>query len=207
MEALKAILTKNGKKLAMSERTLTKNVEKIYGRLERQENEDELDVVVTEYLPDFEEINGNIQKDNSDFIKKWQTEHPSPEEKQKDAPPADGDNDKLDKLLKELGDLKKEREAEKIEKATALKKNELISSFKKKGIKDEKWLNGYIKKLSVTENTDIEAETDDALALYNITHAGTGNIHPNNAEGGENKADEQFIERLQSIAKRQNGDS
>ena len=52
-EALKAKLAPNGKKLAMSERTLKANVERLYKRLEKSENDDELDDVVKEYLPDF----------------------------------------------------------------------------------------------------------------------------------------------------------
>ena len=92
-EALKAKLTPNGKKLAMSERTLKANVERLYKRLEKSENDDELDDVVMEYLPDFQEIDGNVRKDNSDFVNTWKKEHPDPKPDDKD------DKDKPDDKL------------------------------------------------------------------------------------------------------------
>lgn len=204
-ESLKAKLTPNGKKLAMSERTLNANVEKIYKRLEKSSNEEDLDDVVTEYLPDFEEINGNVQKDNSDFIKKWKEEHPDP--KPNKAPePNDGNEDKLDKLLKEIEGMKAEREAERTAKTISDKRSELLSKFKEKGIKDEKWLNGYIKKIAISKDTDIEAETNDALALYNLSQAETGKITPGNAGGGGEEKDEHIWDDIVQRNKRSRGD-
>lgn len=184
LEALKAKLAPNGKNLAMSERTLNANVEKIYKRLEKAGSEDELGDVVAEYLPDFEEINGNIQKDNSDFIKKWRAEHPEtkPEAKPQDEAERHDGDDKLDKLLKEIEGLKAERKAEKTAKAISEKKTEMLAQFKAKGINDEKWLQSYVKKLNIAEDTDIEAETADALAFYNISHSETGEIRPGRPE-------------------------
>lgn len=203
LEALKAKLTPNGKTLAMSERTLSANVEKIYKRLEKASNEDELADVVTEYLPDLEEINGNIQKDNSDFIKKWKEEHKDPKPEPAPKPNNGGGEDKLDKLLKEIEGLKSEREAEKTERAISQKRSELISRFKEKGIKDEKWLESYMKKLSVSKDTDTDAETEDALAFYNLSHAGTGQGNPGTAGGAGQKGEEDFINRLKGYAEKQ----
>lgn len=189
-EALKAKLTPNGKSLAMSERTLNANAEKIYKRLEKASNDEELDDIVKEYLPDFEEINGNVQKDNSDFIKQWKEEHPDTKteeaNKQKpDGKPNGEGDDRLDKLLKEIEGLKAEREAEKTAKTISQKKADMISKFKEKGIKDEKWLDSYVKKISITAQTDIEAETKDAVDFYNLTHSETGALVPGNAGKGQ----------------------
>lgn len=185
LETLKTKLTPNGKNLAMSERTLKANAEKIYKRLEKANNEEELADVIAEYLPDFEEINGNVQKDNSDFIKKWKEEHPE-SKPDNDSKSNVGEEDKLDKLLKEIEAMKAEREADKTTKVISEKRTELLSKFKEKGIKDDKWLNGYIKKVAVSKDTDIEAEANDALSLYNISHADTPNGGPANAGGSQN---------------------
>lgn len=159
-EALKAKLTPNGKKLAMSERTLKANVERLYKRLEKSENDDELDDVVKEYLPDFQEIDGNVRKDNSDFVNTWKKEHPDPK-------PDDKPDSRLDALLKEIQEMKAEREKDKAERAAKEKRTELLAKFKSEGIEDEDWAKSYVNKLNIGADTDIEAETKDALTLYN----------------------------------------
>ena len=129
-EALKAKLTPNGKKLAMSERTLKANVERLYKRLEKSENDDELDDVVKEYVPDFQEIDGNVRKDNSDFVNTWKKEHPDPKPDDKDDKddkdePGDKPDSRLDALLKEIQEMKAEREKDKAERAAKEKRTEL----------------------------------------------------------------------------------
>ena len=171
-EALKAKLTPNGKKLAMSERTLKANVERLYKRLEKSENDDELDDVVKEYLPDFQEIDGNVRKDNSDFVNTWKKEHPDPKPDDKDDKddkdePGDKPDSRLDALLKEIQEMKAERERDKAERAAKEKRTELLAKFKSEGIEDEDWAKSYVNKLNIGAETDIEAETKDALALYN----------------------------------------
>ena len=60
-EKLKNKLTDDGKKkLVQSERTFNSMVERIYRRLENADDETELDDAVSEYLPDFEDVEGNI---------------------------------------------------------------------------------------------------------------------------------------------------
>ena len=202
-EALKAKLTPNGKKLAMSERTLKANVERLYKRLEKSGNEDELDDVVEEYLPDFQEVDGNIRKDNSDFVNDWKKEHPDPkpdgDDKNK-TKPADGD--RFDAILKEIQELKAEREKDKAEKAAREKRAELLATFKKEGIEDEDWASSYLKKLNVDANTDTEAETKDALALYNKSKAHVGaDTTPGRAGGGTADPKDEFADVVSLIKK------
>ena len=67
-----ADLSNNGKKvMALSTRSLGDYSTRLYGRLEKIANADELELadVVKEYLPDLESLDGNVRKDNSDFIK------------------------------------------------------------------------------------------------------------------------------------------
>lgn len=63
-EALKVKLTNNGKKnLAMSERSFNGKVERIYKRLEKASDKDELELddVVADYLDDLQEDDNNIR--------------------------------------------------------------------------------------------------------------------------------------------------
>ena len=202
-EALKAKLAPNGKKLAMSERTLKANVERLYKRLEKSENDDELDDVVKEYLPDFQEIDGNVRKDNSDFVNTWKKEHPDPKPDGKDdknnLKSGDGD-DRFDAILKEIQELKAEREKDKAEKAAKEKRAELLAMFKKEGIEDEDWAKSYVNILSIGADTDIEAETKDALALYNKSqsHFPDGGT-PGAAGGGTPDPKDEFADIVSII--------
>ena len=73
-EKLKEKLTNKGKKpMQQSERTFKKLVEKIYARLEkRDDDETELDDAVADYLEDFEEIEGNLNKDKGKGLPRGQ---------------------------------------------------------------------------------------------------------------------------------------
>ena len=127
-EALKVKLTNNGKKnLAMSERSFNGKVERIYKRLEKASDKDELELddVVADYLDDLQEDDNNIRNDNSKFIKEWEKNHPNKDDRSNNKDDK-GDESKLDKLLKELQDLKSEREEEKKVKAISDKRNQLI---------------------------------------------------------------------------------
>lgn len=199
-EALKARLTVNGKKLAMSERTLQRNAERLYGRLEKSNDESELDDVVTEYLPDYEEIDGNHRKDYADFIKEWKENHPDTKPDPKPDPKPTGD-EKYDAILKEITELRKEREAEKAERTAADKRKELVSKFKEKGIKDEKWIESYVRKLQLSKDTDVEAETTDALTLYNTSHAAVDPSQTPGPAGGGAGDDKTGYDDVKSIIK------
>lgn len=175
-ENLKKKLTNNGKKtLQQSEQTFSKLVEKLYTRMEKKDDETELEDAVIDYLEDFEEIESNIRKSNSDFIKKWKDEHPET----KPTPPApskptkETSDDKYDLLLKKFEEMeKREQERSKSENISA-KRKELKAALKKDGVDDEDWLDSYVKKLSITEDTDVDAEKKDALKLFNRSNADT----------------------------------
>lgn len=189
-EALKAKMTATGKSLAVSERTILAQAGRIYARLEKANNEDELENIVTEYLADFEEMDANIRNDNSAFIRGWKKEHeteppqPNPQPEPNKAG-TDGDErlkallERIDKL--EAKNAENEAKALREEKVSALKK-----ALKEKGIKDNKWVDNYTRKINITDSTDVEAEVNDAIALFNVTRAGAGgsNITPNGAGGG-----------------------
>lgn len=199
-EELKKKLTNGGKKkLAQSDRTFNAQVERIYKRFEkREDDETELEDAVADYLPDFEEIEGNMRKDNADFVKDWEKNHSGkdPDKDQNDGKGGNGNEDKLDKLLREIEDLKKKQnERDKAEKIAA-KRKELKSALKKDGVEDTEWIDNYIKKLNITEETDIDEEKDDALKLYNKSNAQTPtNQTPGGAGGkGGNEVDLSYLD-------------
>ena len=214
-EKLKDKLTNKGKKpMQQSERTFKKLVEKIYARLEkRDDDETELDDAVADYLEDFEEIEGNLNKDKADFIKDWKKNHPEPDPDDDDDDVDDDDDDddngkkknrkgkkngsdsKLDKLLKEIEDLKKAQSKRDTEEKIAKIRKDLKASLKKEGVDDAEWLDGYLKKLTITEETDIDEEKEDALKLYNRANSTPNQFTPGNPAGKGGEVDLSYLKK------------
>lgn len=188
LDALKAKLTANGKHLSISEKTIKSLSDSHYDLLVSEETE--IDDLVSKILPQYVSLNGNYEKDNADFIKKWKEDHPEPKSKQNDAPnPGNNNPSEVEKkLLERLEALeRKEAEAE-AARLTSVKRGELLDKFKEKGISDDKWINAYLKKLSISKDTDIEAETADALNFYNLSHANSGGRNTPGNSGGNNNS-------------------
>lgn len=187
LDALKAKLTANGKHLSISEKTIKSLSDSHYDLLVSEETE--ISDLVNKILPQYVSLNGNYEKDNADFIKKWKEDHPEPKPKPNDAPNPDNNNpsEVEKKLLERLEALeRKEAEAE-AARLTSVKRGELLDKFKEKGISDDKWINAYLKKLSISKDTDIEAETADALDFYNLSNANSGGRNtPGNSGGNDN---------------------
>lgn len=186
LDALKAKLTANGKHLSISEKTIKSLSDSHYDLLVSEETE--ISDLVNKILPQYVSLNGNYEKDNADFIKKWKEDHPEPKPKSNDAPNPDNNNhsEVEKKLLERLEALeRKEAEAE-AARLTSVKRGELLDKFKEKGISDDKWINAYLKKLSISKDTDIEAETADALEFYNLSHANSGGRNTPGNSGGNN---------------------
>ena len=192
-EALKVKLTNNGKKnLAMSERSFNGKVERIYKRLEKASDKDELELddVVADYLDDLQEDDNNIRNDNSKFIKEWEKNHPNKDDRS-DNKDDKGDESKLDKLLEELQDLKSEREEEKKVKAISDKRNQLKLALKGKEVKNEDWINDQLELIHIDSETDVDALTERLVKSYNKFNANTPpDITPGGTGGGKEKTDD-----------------
>lgn len=192
-EALKVKLTNNGKKnLAMSERSFNGKVERIYKRLEKASDKDELELddVVADYLDDLQDDDNNIRNDNSKFIKEWEKNHPN-KNNRSDNKDDKGDESKLDKLLKELQDLKSEREEEKKVKAISDKRNQLKLALKGKEVKNEDWINDQLELIHIDSETDVDALTERLLKSYNKFNANTPpDITPGGTGSGKEKTDD-----------------
>lgn len=195
-EALKAKLTNNGKKnLAMSERSFNEEVEDIYTDLEESGNNGELELTdaVGKKIKRLERIDNNVRNDNSKFVKEWEKNHPTKDDKdKKDDDKGGNDNDsKLDKLLKELQDLKAEREEEKKVKTISDKRNQLKSALKGKEVKNEDWINDQLELIHIDSETDVDALTERLVKSYNRFNANTPpDITPGGAGSGTEKTDD-----------------
>ena len=189
-EELKKLLTDNGKKpMVQSERTFNASVERIFKRLEKFDDESELDSAVADYLPDFQEIEGNMRKDNSDFVKKWEKEHKnssdnSNEEGRKNGNNAAEGNSELSELLKRMGMIEDLLAKQRLAETISSKKKQLKKALKKDGVEDDEWIEKYIAKLNIDEETDIDDEKDDAIALFNLGNSQVPkNVNTKNPSG------------------------
>lgn len=189
-EELKKLLTDNGKKpMVQSERTFNASVERIFKRLEKFDDESELDSAVADYLPDFQEIEGNMRKDNSDFVKKWEKEHNNSSDNSNEGGSKNGNNaaegnSELSELLKRMGMIEDLLAKQRLAETISSKKKQLKKALKKDGVEDDEWIEKYIAKLNIDEDTDIDEEKDDAIALFNLGNSQVPkNVNTKNPSG------------------------
>lgn len=196
-EALKNKLSNDGKKkLSISDRTFEKAVERIYARLGKQNDESELNDAVAEYLPDLEEIDGNIRNDNSSFIHDWKTSHPETENivTPGNGNGGNGGNGKGDTesmlaaLLAKVEAMEKKQQEDERKNTISKKRAELIAALKKDGVNAD-FCNDIVGKLNISEQTDIEAEKKDVLAIYNKIHSRAPGYEVPGASGGGSGTD------------------
>lgn len=195
-EKLKGILTNNGKKtLRMSEKSIQAQLETLIPLLAVEDTE--LTDFVEKVKDTFSVMNSNAEFDNSEFVKKWEMEHPvtnngnQGNEGAKGSEGLEGNgshnnpNPELKALMDQVNQLKAKMDEDSKKKAIETKKNEFIAELTKKGIKDKTWTEMYVKKITISEDMNIESEADDALKFYNLTKSSdTGNFTPFGTSGG-----------------------
>lgn len=71
--------------------------------------------------------------------------------------------DELDRIKKRLAD-------EDAEKAVSMKRSQLKAKMSE-SIKDTDWIDGYLKEINVTADTDVDAKAKDFVEFYNKTQA------------------------------------
>lgn len=192
LDTLKGKLTANGKHLSISDKTITSLSDSHYDLLVNEETE--LDDFVSRILPQFVTLNGNYEKDNADFIKSWQKDHPSGSGGNGDGKGngngnGSGSNPELTALLERLKKLEEKEAAVEAEKVLSQKRSELRAKLKEKGVKDDKWAETYLKKLTITNDSDLDKEAADALEFYNMAHSSTTHNTPGGSGGSEKKTD------------------
>lgn len=171
-EKLKGILTNNGKKaLRMSERSINKQLESLMPLVASEETE--LDDFIAKVKDTFSVMNSNVEKDNSDFVKQWEKDHPSDNPNPSVPEPADPKpDDATAALLKRIEELEKKETERAKEAMISQKKEDLLKAMKEKGIKDEQWSKDFISEIAITDDMDVEAKADAFLKIYNKSQAG-----------------------------------
>ena len=188
-EKLKGELTKGGKTLRMSERTLNTQLETLMKVYDTIASDTELSDFVTMTLPSFSDVNSNMEKDYSDFVKTYkpaQSQNQSTTQQQQSNTTSNND-DVLSQLQAQLQQLQGKIEREEKEKALSQVRRNFKSELKTVGIKDDKWIDTYLTKINISEDLDIKEEAKSTLELYNLSKAAIpdGSPTPYNPSGGE----------------------
>lgn len=170
------MFSKKVEKIADWERTIKEHVETLC-ELVGEDSEIELDAFAEKAVKMLETQKGHINKANSTVAEnlnkqieelKKQIEEPSKKKKKDEGGNDDGAKDetiaKLEERLKKLED---EKQAEEAKKTIGQKREQLAAEIKKKGVKNEKWVKSMLDKAKIDENTDIEAEAESYLEMYN----------------------------------------
>lgn len=193
-ESLKGILTNNGKKtLRMSEKSINRQLESLMPLIANEEME--LKDFVDKVKDTFSVMNSNAEKDNSDFVKQWEKDHPqvNPEPQKPNEPKPE---DAMAKMLKRLEELENREAARDKEAKMSQKKKDLLKAMKEKGIKDEQWSKDLVAEISLTEDFDVEAKADSYLKLYNKSQAasagGNGATPADTSNSGGSKEAHRF---------------
>lgn len=198
-ESLKGILTNNGKKtLRMSEKSINRQLESLMPLIANEEME--LKDFVEKVKDTFSVMNSNAEKDNSDFVKQWEKDHPqtNPEPQKPNEPQPD---DAMAKMLKRLEELENREAARDKEAKMSQKKKDLLKAMKEKGIKDEQWSKDLVAEISLTEDFDVEAKADSYLKLYNKSQAASAGDNGATPAGTSNSGANREAHRFDYLKK------
>ena len=164
-----AKLSKSVENIDAWDRTIRENVETLWGIL-GEENEIELNDFVSKSLPLFNTTAGFMRKTNADLAKSYE-EKIEQLKKNQPVPPTPPTPDPNKELIERLAALEKSNEEQKTKLAIETKRKELTDKLKDKGVKDAKWINDLFSLVSVQADTDVDAEVDKYVNLYNSSRS------------------------------------
>ena len=164
-----AKLSKSVENIGAWDRTIRENVETLWGIL-GEENEIELADFVAKSLPLFNTTAGFMRKTNADLAKSYE-EKIELLKQQQPTPSPSPTPDPNKELIERLAALEKANEEQKTKLAIDAKRQELTDKLKEKGVKDAKWINDLFGLVSVQADTDVDAEADKYVNLYNYSRS------------------------------------
>ena len=164
-----AKLSKSVENIDAWDRTIRENVETLWGIL-GEENEIELNDFVSKSLPLFNTTAGFMRKTNADLAKSYE-EKIEQLKKNQPIPPTPLTPDPNKELIERIAALEKANEEQKTKLAIETKRKELTDKLKDKGVKDAKWINDLFSLVSVQADTDVDAEVDKYVNLYNSSRS------------------------------------
>ena len=173
-----AKLSKSVENIGAWDRTIRENVETLWGIL-GEENEIELADFVAKSLPLFNTTAGFMRKTNADLAKSYEEKI----ELLKQQKPTSQTSDPNKELIERLAALEKANEEQKTKLAIDAKRQELTDKLKEKGVKDAKWINDLFGLVSVQSDTDVDAEVDKYVNLYNSSRSRyNSNVTPSSSK-------------------------
>ena len=176
-----AKLSKSVENIDAWDRTIRENVETLWGILGK-ENEIELGDFVTKSLPLFNTTAGFMRKTNADLAKSYEDKIEQLKKNQP-IPPTPPTPDPNKELIERLAALEKANEEQKTKLAIDAKRKELTDKLKDKGVKDAKWINDLFSLVSVRADTDVDAEVDKYVNLYNSSRSRyNSNVTPSSSK-------------------------
>ena len=174
-----AKLSKSVENIGAWDRTIRENVETLWGIL-GEENEIELADFVAKSLPLFNTTAGFMRKTNADLAKSYEEKI---ELLKKNQPQPSPTPDPNKELIERLAALEKANEEQKTKLAIDAKRQELTDKLKEKGVKDAKWINDLFGLVSVQADTDVDAEVDKYVNLYNSSRSRyNSNVTPSSSK-------------------------
>lgn len=174
-----AKLSKSVENIGAWDRTIRENVETLWGIL-GEENEIELGDFVTKALPLFNTTAGFMRKTNADLAKSYEEKI---EVLKKNQPQPSATPDPNKELIERLAALEKANEEQKTKLAIDAKRQELTDKLKEKGVKDAKWINDLFSLVSVQADTNVDAEVDKYVNLYNSSRSRyNSNVTPSSSK-------------------------
>ena len=174
-----AKLSKSVENIGAWDRTIRENVETLWGIL-GEENEIELADFVAKSLPLFNTTAGFMRKTNADLAKSYEEKIEALKKNQPQPSPTPGPNKEL---IERLAALEKANEEQKTKLAIDAKRQELTDKLKEKGVKDAKWINDLFGLVSVQADTDVDAEVDKYVNLYNSSRSRyNSNVTPSSSK-------------------------
>lgn len=178
---IKGILTKGGKDLQMSERSIMEQIDSLTALIANDDME--LDDFVAKVENTFKTMNGNAKKDYSDFVNKWKEDHPETDPAVKKGDDVKGNAD-IEALRAEIDALKTSlSQSAKDAKIAGIRKS-LRSKVEEKGVKNGKWLDKVIAKYPLSEESDVDTEADEILEQYNLLQGDIpANVTPGKSTG------------------------
>lgn len=183
-EKITAEFSKKVEKIDDWGRTIKENVETLFS-LVGENSEMEIDDFVAKSLPLLETQLGHINKANKTVATNFETQIADLKKQIEAAKKTEKKSEQNSELEERLQKLEAELKSEKTAKMVEQKKSELVSAVEQKGVKNKAWTEAMVSKISVNEDTDVAAEAESLVEIYNKFVSKTPpNITPGAGGGG-----------------------
>lgn len=179
---LVAKMTARGEKLNLSERSINEQLEKLIALVANDETE--LNNFVDSVLPFVKTADANVRNDVSLGINEYKKNNPIQEPQKKVETHSVDPNVEL---LKRIEDMERELNETKRQKNLLDIKGNLIEEMKRKGIKDDDWINSFVSEVNITEDFDVDSKAEHYVGVYNKMYSKVkSNVTPGDAGGTNN---------------------